>query len=384
MPSRGLVHPQVASLVLALGLVVVGESLARGDEPRGSDPDKTLRVESLRASVARALPLLVTSSAEVYPKHRDCFSCHNQAVPALALDLARRHGFDVKAETLTAIAEHTEADLNTAIEDYRKGKGQPGGVIRAGYALLALEATGWEPNETTEAVAHYLKSVPGRRNHWLAQSQRPPSESSDFTATALALRGLRAFTPRSTPTTPDAKSPKPKADATPSEAQRLTEALNWLIQTQPRETEDRVFRLWGLKHAGAAPKDLEAAVADLIRAQRADGGWSQLDAPTPAVLSKTPKEQGTDPYSSDSYATGSTLVALHLAGGVAPDHPAYRRGLAFLIKTQRGDGSWFIKSRSKPFQPYFESGFPHGTDQFISVAGTGWAVAAIAIACPAP
>ena len=91
-----------------------------------------------------------------------------------------------------------------------------------------------------------------------------------------------------------------------------------------------------------------------------------------------------DPYSSDAYATGSTLVALHLAGGVATDLPAYRRGLAFLVNTQRDDGSWFIKSRSKPFQPYFESGFPHGRDQFISAAATGWAVAALALACPSP
>lgn len=39
-------------------------------------------------------------------------------------------------------------------------------------------------------------------------------------------------------------------------------------QADPRKTEDRIFRLWGLKHAGADPKDIEAAVADLIRSQR--------------------------------------------------------------------------------------------------------------------
>ena len=79
-----------------------------------------------------------------------------------------------------------------------------------------------------------------------------------------------------------------------------------------------------------------------------------------------------------------TLVALHLAGGIPTDLPAYRRGLDYLIWTQRDDGSWLVKSRSHPFQPYFESGFPHGPDQFISMAASGWAVAALALACPAP
>jgi hypothetical protein len=67
---------------------------------------------------------------------------------------------------------------------------------------------------------------------------------------------------------------------------------------------------------------------------------------------------------------------------MATDYPAYRRGLDFLIRCQRVDGSWFVKSRSRPFQTYFESGFPHGPDQFISAAASAWAVAALALACP--
>src|SRR5205814_4324213 len=124
--------------------------------------DLGARPEAVRAAVMRAVPLLVKASAREYPRHRDCFSCHNQAVPAVALDWARRRGFPVEAQTLRAIAEHTEADLGTAIEAYRQGKGQPGGVIRAGYALWALKAAGWPPDETTAAVAHYLAVIPGR------------------------------------------------------------------------------------------------------------------------------------------------------------------------------------------------------------------------------
>ena len=46
--------------------------------------------------------------------------------------------------------------------------------------------------------------------------------------------------------------------------------------------------------------------------------------------------------------------------------------------SQKDDGSWWVPSRSTPVQPYFDSGFPHGKDQFISMAGTCWANMALA------
>ena len=85
---------------------------------------------------------------------------------------------------------------------------------------------------------------------------------------------------------------------------------------------------------------------------------------------------------SDAYATGSVLVALHEAGGLSVSDLVYQRGVAFLVKIQQADGSWLVRLRSRPFQTYYESGFPHGKDQFISSAATGWATTALALACP--
>ncbi len=378
----GLLSGYVAILSLAIG---AGSGRVSGDD-RGAPPPANQKpgLESIRGAVVRALPLLIKASALEYPKHRDCFSCHNQAVPAVALSLARGRGFDVDEQTLLAIAEHTEADLNGDIEDYRKGKGQPGGVIRAGYALWALEAAGWPRDETTASVAHYLTVIQGDRNRWPPQANRPPSESSAFTATALALRGVQAFGPPAT----DQKAAKKSGPEAETPIAQRARALQWLEQTKPKETEDRVFRLWGLKHAGAPAESLAAAADDLVRTQRPDGGWSQLD--TPAEPAKTKDAKGKAAIAaagasvSDAYATGSVLVALHLAGGVSTEVTSYRRGLEFLLRSQRDDGTWFIKSRSKPFQAYFESGFPHGPDQFISAAGSGWATAALVLACPRP
>ena len=51
--------------------------------------------------------------------------------------------------------------------------------------------------------------------------------------------------------------------------------------------------------------------------------------------------------------------------------------MKYLLATQHADGSWYVRSRAPKFQPYFESGFPHGKDQFISAFATGWAAEAL-------
>jgi hypothetical protein len=81
----------------------------------------------------------------------------------------------------------------------------------------------------------------------------------------------------------------------------------------------------------------------------------------------------------DAYAAGQALYALQV-GGVPVAGDAYRRGVAYLLRTQLEDGTWFVRSRAFGFQPYFESGFAHGRDQFISASATAWAAIALAYA----
>jgi squalene cyclase len=311
--------------------------------------DGSPKPEALRVAVQKALPLIIKSTEE-YAKSRDCFSCHHQAVPVLALATARDRGFAVAVEAINGPVEQTQADLREALASYAKGVGQGGGVTRAGYALLTLEVGGKEPDEVTEAVVGYLLKSDEARDHWLGSSNRPPFEASEFTATYLALRALAAYG---------------KHEHRDRIADRVAKALQWLQSARPKDTEDRVFRLLALEQASASRESIRKAADDLLASRRADGGWSQLDGGT-----------------SDAYATGTALVALHLAGRLATDSPAYRGGLKFLIINQRDDGSWFVASRSKPFQPYFESGFPYGKDQFISMAASSWSVTALALACP--
>ena len=175
----------------------------------------------------------------------------------MALRFSQERGFRIGAKTLRTIAEHTESDLNGALDDYQTGKGQPGGVIRAGYALWALEAAGCRPDETTSGVAHYLQVIQGDRKRWPSRANRPPSESSPFTAMALALRGLSAFGPAAVGNAHDAVPQTTKSKSDPgheSIAELRARALQWLGETAPQETEDRVFRLWALKYADAPPR----------------------------------------------------------------------------------------------------------------------------------
>ena len=322
------------------GTVAVAAALAFAATGRAADPT------AVRTAVAKALPPLVRG-ADGHVRERTCFACHSQAQPILAFTLARSSGVAVPAWDLTKQADFIAAFLGRNRDEYRKGKGQGGQVDTAGYALWSLELAGRTPDATTEAVVEYFLHRDADRHHWRTTSHRPPSEASDFTATYLAVRALKAWA------TPEQRD---------RAAKRIDAAREWLGKTPPKDTEDRVFRLLALQAAGG---DVRAAVEDLTEAQSDDGSWSQ-----------------TDDLDGDAYATGSALFALHVAGGISTDDPVYRRGVQFLLDTQRPDGTWLVRSRSKPFQAYFETGFPHGKDQFISSAATGWAAAALALALP--
>ncbi len=302
---------------------------------------------NVKASVDRSLPLLM-KAAEGHIGKQTCFACHNQALPMLAFHAARGRGLAIKDSDIKEQTDFVYAFLKTNKAKFVKGEGTGGQVDTAGYAMLTLELGGQKPDDVTEAVAGYLLKYQPNNDYWRTVSNRPPSEASNFTTTYLALRGLRVWGSK------DQKDPI---------AKRVKATHGWLLKTLPKDTEDRVFRILAMKEASVEDNVIRVAAKSLLDSQRDDGGWSQLDGGL-----------------SDSYATGSALVALNRVGGLNAKDPDYLRGLGFLLRTQKADGSWMIKSRSKPFQPYYESGFPHGKDQFISAAASSWATAALATA----
>jgi hypothetical protein len=305
----------------------------------------------VQAAIAKALPLLVKGGRGHMDK-RNCFGCHNQAAPILALATARDRGFTVRKEDIHDQLEFIADFLSLKREEYRKGLSLGGRADTAGYALTTLEWGGWKADGTTENIVEFLLHYQADLSHWAPLNHRPPSQGSHFTTTYYGARALRVW-----------GKPEQKERI----ARRLDSVRGWLEEAEAFDTEDRVYRLRGLKEVGVKGKVLNDAMADLIRTQREDGGWAQLDE-----------------MKSDAYATASVLVALHQAGGLPTSDKVYQRGVAWLLKTQLADGSWLVHTRSRPLQKYYESGFPHGKHQFISMAATGWAVTALALTLPEP
>lgn len=305
---------------------------------------------TLRAAITRSLHLIERSAAIGIDERTNCFTCHHSGLPVMTLVTARERGFAVQAETLQTQLQFTADQLNTGRANYLLGKGQGGQAFMAGSALWTLKLGAWTPDATTGAVVEYLLGHQKELGHWKPPSIRPPSEESPFSATYFAMESLKHFS---------------TADQQIRSQGRIAQAQTWLLETPAKTTEDRVFRLACLHVTEAEVTTVQTAAQELLRTQRPDGGWAQLES-----------------MSSDAYATGTALVHLQRTGSLLTNDPAYQRGLRWLLQDQLADGSWHVVSRSKPFQKYFESGYPHGKDQFISITAACWATAALALALP--
>jgi ankyrin repeat protein len=302
---------------------------------------------SPRAAVERALPGLQRSDV-TFLKKAGCVSCHNNTLTAMAVARARTRGVAVDEQ----VARGQKQAIGRFVASWRnrllQGIGIPGEHDTVSYILLGLSAEGYAADEATDAMVRFLRGRQAADGHWPIDGHRPPIESSDIEVTAASMRSIQLYAPPSERTACEAA---------------VRRAAEWLAKVDPLSTEDRAFQLLGLGWSKAPKHTIEKAAHALIAEQRPDGGWAQLAG-----------------LASDAYATGQALTALVESGGITVADASYRRGAAYLLSTQRADGSWFTRSRAIAIQPFFESGFPYGRDQFISAAATNWATMALATA----
>ena len=303
---------------------------------------------TIRAAVDRSLPMLQRIDLP-FIKKTGCVSCHHNTVVSMAVDAATRNGHRINeqlvAEQRRIIADYLESWRERTLQNIPIA----GGVDTVSYLLLGTRAAGQLPDRATDAQAVWLRRRQQPDGHWAVQTIRPPIESNDIEVTAVSMRALQTYAQQTQR----------------QEFQRAVDrARDWLEHATATTTEEHAFRVLGLSWARARTALIAAAARDLLAVQQNDGGWAQLPAMT-----------------SDAYATGEALVALQHAG-VGMDNPAFRRGVEFLLRTQLEDGSWYVQSRAMPIQAYFESGFPHRADQWISAAATAWATTALASIAP--
>lgn len=305
---------------------------------------------SAREAVERSIPALQRTGV-VFLQKAGCVSCHNNTQTAMTVAAARKQKLPVDDRIARSQLKAVAAYVDTWRERALQGVGIPGDADTISPILMGMAAESYPPDAATDAMAALVRSRQLPDGQWPPFAHRPPLEASAFVCTAQAMRALQVYAPR------------PQR----AEYQKSVQlAAAWLTKTPPRTNQDRAYQLLGLAWAGGDKAVIRKTAGELIRAQRPDGGWSQI--PTLA---------------SDAYATGQALVALRDSGAAAVTDPAYQRGVRFLLNSQLEDGSWHVKTRAMPIQPYFQSGFPHGHDQWISASATNWATQAlVAVASP--
>ena len=299
---------------------------------------------SVREAAEKGIALLQSCGTSFY-RRSGCVACHQHTVTSLALEQARRTGVPYDEE-----AAQEQLKLTAIVNAQRRPRFLQrivtgGAAHTIGYLLLGMAAEGYPADEITDAAVIEVSGLQMADGGWFSHAHRPPSEYARISATAVGVRSMKLYAP------PGLRDTFEK---------RYQAARDWLLASTAELNQEYAFRLLGLKWTGANGSAIQQAKADLLKQQQSDGGWSQRPE-----------------MRSDAYATGLALYALHVGGDLPTIDAAYQRGVQFLLARQLPDGSWHVHSRSYPLQPYFESGFPHHHDQWISAAATGWAATSL-------
>ena len=303
-------------------------------------PTDSVPVGSVSEAVGKAMTLLEKQSYN-FIRIAGCNSCHSQDLPSAAAGLVRDSGLPAPE------IPQLPASMLPSPERVMDLSGS--NPVTLSWQLFDLGMNHAPQSVYTDSIVRYIKAMQAPEGYWPRnENRRPPMSSGDFQAAALAIYSLKHYGP---------------AAESASTDMALAKAVGWLENAKSSITQDRAFHLLGLVWGNASSASIKDAARLLAASQRGDGGWNQL----PGMVS-------------DAYATGQALYALNTAGEMAGTDPVNRRGVDYLLRSQAADGSWHVRTRAIWVQPYFESGFPYGRDQFISTAGTAWATMALVAA----
>jgi squalene-hopene/tetraprenyl-beta-curcumene cyclase len=319
-------------LIVAMVVVLLPESVSAQDL-RG-------KPISVGSTIDRGLGFLIRD-ALAWKKEHNCASCHHAALVIWSMREAKERGHAVDeavlAELTKWVAESGDGKFGLA----RPASAPQAASPKAVWFALAL-GTDPKPDATSQAgMKLFLKTVTSEQTAngaWSAWPEtRPPIfGNSDESLTALATLALL---PEATTGHDSAKAARDKA-------------IKWLAETKTDDDPQSIaLRLVLWKRLSRPADQWQPLVRRIQERQNADGGWSQMKG-----------------MASDAWATGQALYALAYAG-IKPDEPVITRAHAFLIKTQRDDGSWPMTSRpTKPGGEGCKSLIP------ITGAGSAWAI----------
>jgi len=323
-----------------------GISRPKAQEARVIIPTSVLGKLDPRTGATRAIAVLQNTSGSFF-KEGGCGACHAQNLTSMAVNAAYANHLPVNMDAKAAEVKGVQMAF-AGLQQPLLQRGDPPVVDILLYAGLQFASENVVPDASTDALVHNIVAQQKAAGNWhIGWMARAPMEDGDFSRTAIGIRILQVYGPAGR-----------KAEL----QKRIERAARWLATNTPKTTEDANMQLLGLKWAGATRRSTESGVRRLLTLQREDGGWGQ-----------------TPDFASDAYATGQALYTLRELG-VSVKDPAYRRGVQYLLQTQAADGTWYVKSRAPKIQPYFDTAFPYGHDQWISNAATSWAAMALSYA----
>ena len=332
-------HPEILSVLGSKRTPVAPVKIAERSSPT-----------MVRPAVDRGMGIMQKTASNFFATG-GCAACHAQNINGLLLSTAREAGLKLNDQAVMGGLKGSEGFWRSFEQPLLQRVDPPGSVDTVAYTVQDFAAGNLPASSTTDALVTYLAAHQYQSGNWHGGTiARPPMEDGDISRTTLALRALQNY-----------GIPARKAEFD----ERISRAANWIKQANARNQEDLNMQLLTLVWTGADRSAIAGMAKRIQSKQRADGGWAQ-----------------TDFLGSDAYATGQTLYALQQAK-VSVEDRRYKRGVAFLLATQKSDGSWHVASRALKFQPYFQSGFPHDHDQWISMAGTAWATMGLTRALPA-
>jgi hypothetical protein len=298
------------------------------------------KASDVDAAIDRGLAFLA-KDAMAWKKDHNCVSCHHAALVIWSLHEAKQHGHTVNepvlAEMTKWVAESGDGKFGLA-----RPKSAPKALNpKAVWFALALSADPKPDVISKKGMTLLLKTVKSDQTEngsWSSWPEtRPPIfGNSDESMTALATLAVVLA-----------------AEPSDNSARAVRDrGIRWLAETKTDDDPQSVaIRLVLWKRLCRSAEEWGPLVRSIRERQNTDGGWSQAKD-----------------MASDAWATGQALYALSLAGITAND-AGTARAQAFLIKTQREDGSWPMTSRPvKPGGTGSKSLIP------ITGAGSAWAV----------
>jgi hypothetical protein len=307
---------------LALCLLAFGVAPAHAAAPPSAEPPRA-EPRQARKAAERGLAFL-KEDAERWRKERRCATCHHGTMTVWALTEAKSRGYAVDSAALADLTKWTWERLDGIDKPRDKRPGwsmlNTPALYLAVMALAVPEQKALSPGDPKRIVGHLLRHQE-KDGSWAwssapAQNRPPPHFESDEVATLLGALAMESQIPANPKDGSAAREGREKADA-------------WLAKVTPSETT-QALSLW-LVHdvrAGKPAKQVNRRLAQLLGRQNRDGGWGQ--------------DRG---LASDAYATGQALYYLNLAG-VKSDREEVRRGVSFLVATQKDDGRWPMTPRA--------------------------------------